>query len=110
MALSAGDGQIIAVIENEPKEYVSRWARYFEGLEGRILHWVGRHLTTVVLVVAWIGLFLVARAFGPGPWLWAALAATWAASAPAVARSAARRRSASGKRNPRGANRSGLTP
>jgi hypothetical protein len=110
MALSAVDGQIIAVIENEPKEYVSRWARYFEGLERRILHGARRHLTVVILAVAWIGLLFLTRAYGPGPWLWAALAATWAAITPAVARSAARRHSASGKRNPRGANRSGLTP
>jgi hypothetical protein len=110
MALSAGDGQIIAVIENEPKAYVPRGARYFEGLERRIPHWVRRHLLAVILVLAWIGLLFLARSYGPGPWLCAALAATWAAIAPAVARSAVRRRSSSGKRNRRNANRSGLTP
>jgi hypothetical protein len=101
MALSAGDGQIIAVIENEPKSYVvPRWARHFEGLEHRIPHWFLRHLTAAFLVLAWTGLFFLARAYGPGPWLWAGLAATWAALVPAVARSAARRNPSSGKRNP----------
>jgi len=99
MALSAGDGQIIAVIEEDPGEHAKRWTRHFlrrhrsfEQLEHAAAHRVRRRVLATFLILAWITLLCLDEAYRPGPLLWAALAATWAAIAPAVARSQIRKR------------------
>jgi hypothetical protein len=42
---------------------------------------VRHRLTVAALVSAWIALVCADAANGPGPWLWAAVAATWGALA-----------------------------
>jgi hypothetical protein len=44
-------------------------------------HRLRRRLRLAALVLAWIALLCADAANGPGPWLWAAVAATWAALA-----------------------------
>ena len=57
-----------------------------------MLHQVRRCALAAFLLSAWIVLLFVDHSHGSGPWLWAALAATWAALALAVARTQIRRR------------------
>ena len=90
MALSAGDGEIIAVVDDGPDGHEPRWTRLFPRRQWP--HPVRRRVLTVSLALAWICVLCLDEAYRPGPWLWAALAATWAAIAPAVARSQIRRR------------------
>jgi hypothetical protein len=99
MALSAGDGQIIAVIEDDPGEQALRWTRRlvrrhrrFGQREHAAAHRGRRRALTAFLILGWIALLCLDEAYLSGPWLWAALAATWAAIAPAVARSQIRKR------------------
>ena len=56
-----------------------------------MLHRIRRCALGAFLLVAWTVVLVVDHAHGSGPWLWAALAATWATLALAVARSQLRR-------------------
>lgn len=51
-----------------------------------------RRLGIAALVLLWVALVCADAANGPGPWLWAAVAATWAALALVGARVGLRRR------------------
>lgn len=44
-------------------------------------HRLRRRLGLAALMLAWVALVCADAANGPGPWLWAAVAATWAALA-----------------------------
>jgi hypothetical protein len=98
MALSIGDTRINAAIESDAQEHdpplrMRRpvlWNRQPEPDRALLLRL--RRLAPAASVIAVCIVLLGAGDMrGPGPWLWAAVAATWALLAFAVARSQMRR-------------------
>jgi hypothetical protein len=107
MALSAHDKRIISALEREivddDPEWASRFHRWNEGFQH--LEQVASHRGSAVvrhrlaigaLLSAWVALVCADAANGPGPLLWAALAASSAALGLTWARLRVHRRRGSG--------------
>jgi hypothetical protein len=98
MALSIWDTRIKAAIESDSEDHdpplrtrrLTHWYRQPE-LGGVPLRRLKRLAPAASLIAVCIVLLGAGDMRGPGPWLWAAVAATWALLAFAVARSQMRR-------------------